>query len=278
VTGASGFIGQHLVAHLRRKGQDVRPLSRSTGFDLMQHELPLDGVDLVYHVAARTFVPSAWEDPVGFHYVNAHGTVRVLEQCRRRGVAVVYVSAYVYGEPSSLPIKETAPTQVNNPYSFSKLMGEEACQFFARTFGMQVAIFRLFNVYGPGQDENFLIPSIIKQVRDPAADAVVVADLSPRRDYIHINDVVEAIARGSELLGRGTFNVGSGQSVSVEEIVRTVLKISGSTKTFHDKGLHRKNEISDVVADNTALTEACSWRPSISLEDGLRTVWEAHVS
>lgn len=277
VTGASGFIGRHLVARLRREGRNVRPLSRSAGFDLLRDELPLDGVGLVYHIAARTFVPSAWDDPVDFHLVNAHGTMRVLDQCRRAGTSAIYVSAYVYGAPVSLPIPETAPIRINNPYGFSKFMGEEACRFYVQNFSLQAAIFRLFNVYGPGQDDHFLIPSIIKQVRDAAIDRIVVADLKPRRDYVHIDDVIEALVLGPELLNRGTFNVGSGQSASVEEIIRATLKVTGSAKTFGDKGLRRENEIDDVVADISALTAACQWRPTITLEDGLRSVWESHT-
>lgn len=274
VTGAGGFIGRHLVRHLQDEGWDARALTRTSGFDLMHHDLPLEGVCVVVHAAARTYVPDAWSDPVDFHRINGHGTVRVLEQCRRHGVAVVYVSAYVYGVPERLPISESAPVRVNNPYGFSKFMGEEACRFYADTFSLPVNVFRLFNVYGPGQDAHFLIPTIVDQIRDPSVPEIVVADLGPRRDYVHIADVAAALRVGVERREPGLFNVGSGVSLSVEEIIRTALDAAGSAKPFRDRGERRPHEVMDVVADVTALQATGRWRPGVGFAEGMRTVWE----
>ncbi|WGD55346.1 NAD-dependent epimerase/dehydratase family protein [Bradyrhizobium sp. CB1650] len=272
VTGATGFIGRHLVEKLRRAGNVVHALSRSTGFDLVHDELPLDGIDHVYHLAGQTFVPQAWSNPIDFHLVNAHGTVRVLDQCRRNGVSVTYASAYVYGNPATLPIREDADVRLNNPYAFSKYAGEEACRFYSNIFNLPVTIFRIFNVFGPGQDDRFLIPMIMRQVRDPKVAIIEVADLSPRRDYVYVDDVSEALLLSPRLLG-GTYNVGSGRSYSVEELVQKILATSCSDKTYRQTGSQRNNEINDVVADTAAL-QKIGWQASFSLENGLRAMWD----
>src|SRR5580658_3757679 len=193
VTGSTGFIGSHLAKRLQAEGVTVMGLARATGFDILTDVLPLDDVDHVYHLAGLTFVPRSWDDPVSFHHVNTHGTVRVLDQCRRAGVPVTFASAYVYGTPARLPIDERAPTSAANPYTYSKLAAEAACRFFCEQYGARVAIVRPFNVYGPGQDHSFLIPTIVRQVLDPSADEIVVTSLAPRRDFVYISDLVEAL-------------------------------------------------------------------------------------
>ena len=110
VTGSTGFIGSHLAKRLQAEGVTVTGLAPATGFDILTDALPLDGVDHVYHLAGLTFVPRSWDDPVSFHHVNTHGTVRVLDQCRRGGVPVTFASAYVYGTPAKVPIDERAPS------------------------------------------------------------------------------------------------------------------------------------------------------------------------
>ncbi len=272
VTGSTGFIGAKLSRRLELAGVTVTGLSRSAGFNILEHEIPTAGVDHVYHVAGLTFVPKAWADPVSFHLANSHGTVRILDQCRRANLPLTYVSAYVYGQPAELPISESTPARPNNPYAFSKFAGEEACRFFASTFGVKVSILRLFNVYGPGQDPTFLIPTIARQAIDPTVSEIVVADLRPRRDFVHVNDVVDALVAAPRLPPGQTFNVGSGRSWSVEDVITTCLIAAGSTKSYRDRAEHRANEILDVVANVGALQSACGWQPATTFENGIRSV------
>ena len=156
VTGADGFLGSYLVAEFRHRGVSVIPVSRKLGFDILVDNLPLDGVRHVFHLAARTFVPNSWSDPSSFHLTNTHGTVRVLDQCRKHGCSVSFASTYVYGEPNYIPIDEQHPVKAWTPYTFSKIASEEACRFFSETFGVPVTILRIFNIYGPGQDAEIL--------------------------------------------------------------------------------------------------------------------------
>jgi nucleoside-diphosphate-sugar epimerase len=260
------------VPRLEAAGLLVTALSHSGGFDMLCDELPLAGADHVYHLAGLTYVPNAWSEPAQFHLVNAHGTARVLDQCRHSGVPVTYVSAYVYGSPTQLPISESMPARPNNPYAFSKLQGENACRFFAQEYGVRVAVLRLFNVYGPGQNGSFLIPTISRQVLDPGIDEIVVADLTPRRDFVHVEDVVDALLLAPGFDAGATYNVGCGNSWSVGDVIETCLRAAGKSKRVRDRGERRPNEILDVVADISAISSASGWRPKTSFERGIRSV------
>jgi nucleoside-diphosphate-sugar epimerase len=108
VTGASGFIGRHLVARLDQLGKRVVRVSRQDGFDILRDKLPVQGVDHVFHLAARTGVPEAWRSTLDYLDTNVLGTARMLEQCRDQ-CSVTFVSGYVYGNPRRLPISEIDP-------------------------------------------------------------------------------------------------------------------------------------------------------------------------
>lgn len=267
VTGASGFFGRRLAARLEQAGVEVTRVSRRHGIDLVRDPLPIDGADVVYHLAGRTYVVDAWREPTDFFHVNAYGTARVLEACAKAKTPIVYASAYIYGPPQRLPIDERHPVTLNNPYGFSKYMGEEACRFYASTFGVPATILRIFNVFGPGQEKHFLIPTILDQAIDDGADEIVVADLNPRRDYIYVDDLVEATIAATGHVG--VFNVGAGTSYSVRDLIVAALEVSGRSKPFRDRGERRPNEVDDVVADITAIREATGWAPKVSLREGL---------
>lgn len=269
VTGAGGFLGRRLVARLRSLGVQTLTVSRAEGFDLLSDALPLDGVSHVFHLAAETGVPDAWDDPVRFHLVNTHGTVRVLDQCRRAKCSLSYVGAYIYGVPQTLPIDENHPVHANNPYAYSKWMGEQACAWYADIYAMAITAIRLFNVYGPGQSDRFLIAKIVDQVLDPALDAIELMDLEPRRDYLYVDDAIDALLASRPRAGFGLFNVGSGDSYSVAEVVEAVMAVSGVRKPVVDLRQRRPNEIPDVRADCSKIREACGWRPAVGLEQGI---------
>jgi nucleoside-diphosphate-sugar epimerase len=192
VTGATGFVGTHLVAALRREGRSVLTHSSADG-DIARCALPFDDAAHVVHLAGRSFVPDSWESPRAFYDVNVVGTVNVLEFCRRRKVPLTYVSSYVYGIPRGLPIGEDHPVQASNPYSHSKILAEESVRYFVSQFGVQASIVRPFNVYGPHQDERFIIPTLVRQALDPDIERITVRDLRPKRDFIHVRDLVSLL-------------------------------------------------------------------------------------
>ena len=270
VTGASGFVGRHLCDRLEALGKTVIRTSRGAGVDLTKDQLPLQGVGHVFHAGARTGVPAAWENPAGFIETNTLGTVRVLDQCRRHGCGVSFLSAYIYGNPQRIPIRETDSIDANNPYALSKYLAEQACCFFAKTYGVNVVSLRLFNVYGPGQGPNFLIPFIVEQAVNPAYDKIEVMDLHPSRDYIYIDDVIEAILRSTRASSGSVFNVGSGGAHSVEDVIKLVCEAAGVNKPYFGKAQRRQNEIDLTKADISALYYAVGWKPQTTLAAGLR--------
>jgi nucleoside-diphosphate-sugar epimerase len=272
VTGGSGFVGRRLVRFLRDGGAEIFAPGRDI-LDVSAGSFPDVSVDWVIHLAGRTYVPASWNEPADFYRANALGTVNVLEYCRRTQAKLIYVSGYCYGVPDTLPIGETAPLRPNNPYAFSKCAAEEACRFFFKCLQTAVIIVRPFNIYGPGQPANFLIPRIVEQAIDPNVAAVVVEDDTPRRDYVHIDDVIGAI----ESLRRNpkpgaTFNIGSGESYSVAEVAEMVRSAANVSKPFVSRGNRRVNDIPDAIADIAAIRDATGWSPSITLQEGLRDV------
>ncbi|MGY8669186.1 NAD(P)-dependent oxidoreductase [Bradyrhizobium sp. UFLA05-109] len=277
VTGASGFVGRHLANRLEVLGKTVVRTSRSAGVDLAKDQLPLNGVGHVFHGGGLAGVPAAWENPAEFIETNTLGTVRVLNQCRRHGCGVSFLGAYIYGVPRRTPIRETDPIDANNPYALSKYLAEQACVFFAKAYGVHVVSLRLFNIYGPGQGSNFLIPHIVEQAVNTACDKIEVMDLYPRRDYIYVTDAVDAILRSSRANSGSVFNVGSGIAHSVEEVIKLVCEAAGVDKPYFGKAQRRKNEIDLTKADISAIYDAVGWKPQTRLSAGLRETVKCRI-
>jgi nucleoside-diphosphate-sugar epimerase len=271
VTGADGFIGKHLVAALDSAGYSIQPHSLADG-DLVRCALQYTGVSHVFHLAGRTFVPESWDDPAGFYAANVVTTANVLEFCKRSGASLTFVSSYVYGSPRTIPIAEDHPLQAFNPYCHSKILAEEVCRFYAEQHGTPVAIVRPFNIFGPGQDERFLIPTLLRQALQPDSDLIQVADIRPRRDFLYISDLIELLLA---TLGHGRFdiyNAGSGVSTSIEDVVALLNAIVGRHKKVVSRGESRPGEILNVVAAIGKAERDLHWKPRVDLAAGLRAM------
>lgn len=271
VTGGHGFIGRRVVERLRASGFPVDAPTRFE-WDVAGGSFSRNDADVVIHLAGRTFVPVSWSEPAAFYQTNAMGTVNVLEHCRRCGARLVNLAGFAYGAASVLPTPESEPLKPENPYALSKVAAEEACHFYRQSFGLSVITLRVFNVYGPGQSQRMLIPSIIDQVLDPGCAAISVADSSVRRDLVHVDDVVAAIVAAAlrTAPSAAAYNVGSGRSHSVGEIVEMANAAAGTQKPLVDRGERRPNEIPDTAADIGAIHRDFGWQPTITLRDGLR--------
>jgi nucleoside-diphosphate-sugar epimerase len=132
-----------------------------------------------------------------------------------------------------------------------------------------VTIVRPFNIYGPGQDRRFLIPSILTQAVDPGQAAIVVADLRPRRDYLFISDLIDLLTRTAFRREGGIFNAGSGSSWGVGDVVALVNGLLPKPKPVHIEGLVRPNEVNDVIADISRARHEFGWMPRVTLRDGV---------
>jgi nucleoside-diphosphate-sugar epimerase len=274
VTGASGFVGRALVRRLDATGVSVIGLSRSGGDISKQATMDpyrRSEIHHVFHLAARSFVPQSWNEPIEFHRVNTTGTLNILEFCRERHIPLTFVSAYLYGQPVEQPIREDHPLVPNNPYALSKMLAEMACEFYGRTHGLRVTVVRPFNVYGFGQSEDFLIPTILRQVL--SANEIEVRDLAPKRDYLYIDDLVELIlATLKAPAGYNVYNGGTGSSLSVAEVITAAQAAAGTSKPMTCGQSVRKHEIPDTRADVEKARRELGWSPKVEFRDGVRTM------
>ena len=293
VTGSSGFVGKNLVEELKRQGADVLTLTDHDGrridirdrqrvkgiiknLSLKKKALPkkyytlytIRNIDIVYHLAAITSVPFSFENPGETYDVNVLGTLNILELCRLGNAdKIVFASSYVYGQPQYLPIDEKHPLQPTNPYARSKILGEELCRAYNTDFGVKCIILRPFNIYGVGQSKNFLIPSIIAQLR---YGKIELKDPEPKRDFIYISDVIDAYIKAGEFNGNfDVFNIGGGKSYSVKEIVDRIIYLYGKDVKVKYRNERRKNEIMDTIADIKKAKERLCWKPSVEIDNGL---------
>ncbi|MEI7605800.1 MAG: NAD(P)-dependent oxidoreductase [Rhodospirillaceae bacterium] len=274
ITGAGGFLGRAITARLQREHMTVLPLTSSNGdiADAVTWK-HLPPARAVVHLAGRSYVPDSWTDGPAFVRANVLGTEQALAYCRRHGASMVLAGAYVYGVPRRLPISESHPAAPNNPYALSKLMAEELCGFASRAQGIAATALRMFNVYGPGQRPEFLIPSIVRQVLE--GREVRVLSLTPRRDYVFLDDVVDAFVRTLKpSVGFRCFNIGSGASHSVSEAIAVVQRAAGTSLPVYCDSVERPQEIPDTVADIGLAEALLGWRPLWSFEDGIRRIVE----
>ncbi|MFO0416252.1 MAG: GDP-mannose 4,6-dehydratase [Pseudomonadota bacterium] len=298
VFGAAGFVGGHLVSHLREQGDDVTCAVQSQGaMGAGEREVVVDitdpnGVaaaikaakpDVVYHLAGISFVPEAEDDFAKVLAVNVGGTSHITHQCAAldRPVSLVFVSsAEVYGKvaPEQLPITEATPVQPANNYSLSKRMAELVVERYGRSGSLSCAIVRPFNHIGPGQDKRFVTASFALQLaliaHGRASPVLRVGNLDARRDFSDVRDIV----RGYRLIagiGGGTYNIGSGVSHSVQEVLDSLINLSGlSVEIERDPARMRPSEVPEVYGSYQALKRACGWEPRYSLEDSLRDVYQ----
>jgi UDP-glucose 4-epimerase len=275
VTGGSGFIGQALVAQLKKDGARVFVLDEKTGCNIRDWKKlssfkKLKSINYLYHLAAVTYTPFSWKNPRETIENNIMSTLNVLEFCKLKSIKkIIYVSSYVYGFPKYLPIDEKHPTNPVNPYSWSKLICENLCKAYSETFGLLCVILRPFNVYGPNQSPNFLVSSIIKQVRENKK--VVLDDPRPKRDFLFVTDMVDALILAGEHSDAkfDVFNIGLGKSYSINDIVKKLAKAFDRPIRVAFKMKRRKNEILDVVADISKARAKLGWKPKISMDEGL---------
>ena len=292
VTGASGFIGSHLVRTLRDQGAKVIGLGR-TGQDgifkadvtrISEVEAAFDAcaaqfskpVEYVFHLAGQKSIALAKEFPADTLRASLDGTVNILELARKQsGIkrVVLFSSIAVYGTKAddlSRPFLETDPLKTDSIYSTSKIMSESSGLAYASEFGLPVMIARLANVYGPGQSEMAVIPSLVAQMLK--SNKVTIGNGSASRDFIYVKDAVEAILILvlSQTVKNGVFNIGTGHSSTIQELTQTLARILDFQGGFEvEPSKVRPNERLAVLPDVRALLGATGWSSRYSLDAGL---------
>jgi UDP-glucose 4-epimerase len=291
VLGGAGFIGSHLVDTLLADGHEVlvldnlsegklENLERWRGnpklefvrgdvrdFDTVRRAV--DQRTWVFHLAAMSRIQPSIVDPLLAVHQNMVGTANVLEACRRGGVRrVVYsASSSAYGLANEPPLREDMPTDCLNPYSLSKKVGEELCELYRSLYGLSTVSLRYFNVYGPRHQEEGAYATVIaifRRQRRHGRPMTVVGDGEQRRDFTFVSDVVRAnIMAAMNYETSGTFNIGTGENYSINEIAAI---IGGETENIDA----RPGEARVTLADNTRARLELGWMPLIGLRQGLQ--------
>jgi GDP-4-dehydro-6-deoxy-D-mannose reductase len=263
ITGGRGFVGTWLADHLREVGDEVVAIDHEV--DVTDPEAILAAVsdaapDAIYHLAALTHVGKSWDEPLGVLEVNVIGTAAVLAAARQCGTdprVLVTSSAEVYGavtDPSQLPLDESSPTAPLTPYAASKLAAEAVVAQTVLGHGQHVIIVRPFNHIGPGQSPNFAVPALAKRIVEAdrrGAPTIPVGNLSARRDFTDVRDVVRAyrLLIESGLPGE-VYNVCSGRDVGIGDIADRLLSLAGTALAFEtDPSLVRPVEVPVLRGD-----------------------------
>ena len=272
ITGHSGFIGSYLQKKLEKTEHELILVDIANGTNICdwQQVKQYEGMDVIVHLANLSFVPASYEQPKKFYETNYLSTLNMLELCRLNNAKMVFFSSYIYGHPQYQPIDENHPTQAFNPYAQTKVICESLCEGYNRDFKVPITIFRPFNIYGTGQNPDFLIPSIIQQAK---TGKIVIKDDRPKRDYIHVEDIVDAIITAIETENADKsiqkYNLGSGLSYSVKEIVDMVRGLFDTEIEYICTHEIRPNDVLDTIADISKIQNELHWKPSISILEGL---------
>jgi NAD dependent epimerase/dehydratase len=311
VTGAGGFIGGHLVELLVREGAGVRALVRYNSRnergtldwidqsvvsevevhlgelrDIESVERAVEGTEVVFHLAAQIAIPYSYVNARDYFETNVLGSLNVAQAALRHGVRrVVHTStSEVYGTAQTAPITEDHPLEAQSPYSASKIGADKLMDSFHRSHDLPVTVLRPFNTFGPRQSARAVIPTIITQAL--AGDVLRLGSTDPKRDLTYVEDTAAGFvaAAGSDAAIGRTIQLGTGDSISVGEIVERVGAILGKELTVEiDEARVRppQSEVQLLLSDPSLARELLGWEPTIGIDEGLsRTIaWiEANAS
>ena len=274
VTGAKGFVGSWLTAHLVESGDDVVAIDHEvdiTDGEALRAAVVDAAPDVVYHLAALTSVGRSWTDPSEVFRVNAVGTLYLLEaarSCAHPPRVLVTSSAEVYGAvpPDLLPVTEDAPLAPVTPYAASKVAAEYLGVQAYLAHGLPVLRMRPFNHVGPGQSSAFVVSALAERIveaRRAGAQSIVVGNLTARRDLTDVRDVVRAYRLLAERGVAGeVYNVCSGRDIAIEDVALQLQSLAGVELRFDlDPALSRPVDVPVVRGDFTKLHEATGWEP-----------------
>jgi UDP-glucose 4-epimerase len=297
VTGGAGFLGAALANCLVQGGHTVLALDDLTAGDPRRlssdvlltrgdvRDVPklwtlLQGVDCVYHLAARVRVPESIHYPSDYNAVNVGGTVAVMEAMRDTGVRrVVFASSgALYGEQAHQPVGEGQLPNPNSPYGVSKVAAEYYLATLGALYNIETVSLRIFNAYVPGQDLPPSYPPVIPQLLKQAqtgGSLVIFGEGTQTRDFVFLDDVVDALVAAATAtdVNRAVINISSGQEISINDLAACVARVSRKQiSVLHNQG--QDGGVSRLVGDVALAKNLLGWEPCTELEEGLRLTME----
>jgi len=287
IIGANGFIGSNLVYALRDSDVDQVLINGpqqngSTSRDGLIADISdfnklksyLKGVDRIIHLAGLASVRESFANPVESLKVNTLGTTNILNVCKALNIneVIIISSAEVYGNPSLNPVKEYAELKPLSPYGVSKVALEQMCFVYHKAYDMKFKIIRPFSIYGPGMSRKSIIYEIYKRML--CQQDITLFNISSKRDYCYIDDLVSAIKSAllSNFNGFDIYNAGTSigtTAMELAQLIQLVMKVSGkiSQSEFIDRP--QKADVNNLVACNIKALTDLSWQPTTKLKNGL---------
>lgn len=292
VTGGNGFIGHTLVRHLLNEGNevkviDIKPIKfahpklefvRKSVLEDIRWEMR--DCEQVYHLAAELGVVSSDKKPLNTLAVNIDGTVNVFRCALGTNVKkIVYTSSSeVYGEAREIPLKEESPKSPVSIYGVSKLTAEMYAKGYVQEYGMDISPVRLFNVYGPGQGFDWVMPIFIQKVLNDEAP-LVFGDGSQIRCFTYIADIVSGIETVRKKGAKGeAYNIANTDQITMKELAEAVIKISGKNLKpkiagFGKDTRAKEREIMTRIPSIEKL-KRLGWNPKVKIEEGIKKTYE----
>lgn len=297
VTGGAGFLGAALANRLAADGHHVCALDDLSNGDVARLDarikfnkgdvdnVPLlwsllQNVDCVYHLAARVSVPQSILYPREYARVNVGGTVSLMEAMRDTGVRrVVFTSSgAIYGDQARQPVLESDLPHPDSPYAVSKWSAEQYVRTIGDLWGLETVALRIFNAYGPGQSLPVshapVVPRFLQQALT-GGSLIVFGDGLETRDYVYVDDVVDALVTAATTTGldNAVINIGSGRETSVSELIDRVERVTGRRGNVIFNG-EKSGGVLRLAADISRARELLAFQPRIDLETGLRLILE----
>jgi len=295
VTGGAGFIGSHIVKNLVNRGHLVTVIDnlhsgKMENLESIKNKIKFEKVDIlnfdkldqilnnsdgIFHQAALTIVQESFEKEKQYFDVNVNGTKNIFEIAKKYHIRVIYASSSsVYGDTDQIPSKEDSKRKALNPYAQTKLECEILAEQFAKN-GLNVLGLRYFNVYGIGQTGTYagVITQFLKNLKEHKS-LIINGNGKQIRDFIHVEDVarVNLIAMESQIKN-GFFNIGTGRAISILELAKIMINISGLDLNPEFAPLPH-GDVKLSQADTTLSKKSLGWESSITLEKGLTKLFE----
>lgn len=270
LTGYSGFLGQNLrrVRDRKKLSTHLWDLRRENWKEFVNGKSRCFRECAIVHLAGETSVAESWNHPGQTIGNNLRCLLEALEFCRNTGGRMVMASTAFLKEQKVTFLDEEKSH--NSPYHVSKAIGEELCQYFNKEYGVNCQNLRLFSIYGEGQPSSSLVPTVIQQVIG-SSNEIRVQSVDAIRDFIHVDDVINAIESAIKVDSPGfsSYQIGSGQGTSVKDLIALIQSIAGTSKPVATVGGFYEKDRKRVVAQ-TDECAALGWRAEISLREGLQ--------